>query len=478
MKLEKRVFRKPIIRNKEYIKNTLEPISILSPITTREMLYERILGKKTSKESKKIISDIINSSIDPIKDFIDQNIVNDNSNTLVIDSQWGSGKTTSLLIAISESTNTNNRYIYESVFKYSNDMNEFFVDFFHAIDEILQENKIYTHNITDDLLENIGNSVNFKNIYSQFFKSKNNYLSTDIIHKLNDLYKENKKAPFNIIVIIDDLDRLNGDDITKVLSVLSMLRKTTFIKIILPIDKQVVIDSLGNSETVQPELFIEKYLPEQSCIKIKSGYFLASLVMDGVIKRSHKNLKSIDVSPAIYAISIKILSDRFHELTKDWSYNTDKRWLNPNAPNTKEFEGQIKTLVSIPAFIYDRKESFHYSNNSHLYKYEWQNYDFDPRKIENVILRISRANSTSNFIKNRFTDDDYNETIKSWVFEYMTRYWDTLGLTIRHCTNIADILSETKFSEKPAEQFTQAYNILFSDSKINYDNGKDTPYSS
>ncbi len=464
---------KPIKRNKEQLIKALHSNNALSPIHSRAELLKRVLGPNKNKENKKLINNTINQTIKPIKRFLSIRNTKD-PNTLVINSKWGGGKTTQLLIAINESSDKNHEYIYESCFKYTNEMNEFFSDLFNIIDEILYKNGIHAKKETRALLENIGNNnIDIKKLASWLFKSKysNNYLSTDIISALNGLY-DKKNAIFKIIIIIDDLDRLQGKDITKVLSVLSILRKMKFVKIILPIDKDTVIEALRLKKIVNPEQFIQKYLPEQSTINISSGYQFASTIIAGHIINNHPNLKDKDVSPAVNAVAIKLLSNKMKILTNNWSYNSDIRWLSEqNGSIIKEYTGPLYSLLRTPKFINDINDQIgtdYASLGAHTTKYDWHNTaSNDPRKYENIILMLKRTDG--GYIREMFTNDDYNEVVDSWLFEYMTRYWNLFEFTIRDCIDYADQLSSVQLSEVPGEQFAQAYNKLFENKEIIFD---------
>ena len=96
--------RRPKRRDAEYLRHSLESGNGRLPLVTTE--------------NRNVV--LIQDNIRPIKNFLQNN--NNSGNILTIDAPWGTGKTTTILLAIESEQKDNStirhRYIYESAFKY------------------------------------------------------------------------------------------------------------------------------------------------------------------------------------------------------------------------------------------------------------------------------------------------------------------------------------------------------------------------
>lgn len=89
-----------IQRDKNFIFELFKNRGYGSPISTRIRLIEKIYGKSEIDEKvKQSLDKLIDKNINPIKEFLEES---GDKHVLCINGKWGSGKTTSLLIAINE----------------------------------------------------------------------------------------------------------------------------------------------------------------------------------------------------------------------------------------------------------------------------------------------------------------------------------------------------------------------------------------
>lgn len=433
-----------------------------------------IYGEKYTKEEKKKLRELINCNIEPIKNFLKSR---NNRKILCLNSKWGSGKTTSLMIAIDEEKNNlkNERFIYESPFKYKGNLNEFIDDFLETLEDTMIELGMITKwkGMSRQLKNNL--DPNPKNTFINIIKNScflNERLSTELIYEINEKIK--KKGTRNtIFVIIDDIDRLHGLDIERILGLLSILRKFVFVKIIIPADLKVICEALGKDNVVEPGKFIEKYLPVYPSVKIKSGFdMVEGIILDKVCAlRKDTNIPKKELRPALAAIYLAILSD---ELAKNYQQSKDKRryaWLssNPSFPeNMNENATQLlieapKALRSTPNF---RSDS--YSGNE---KYYWDvNYNHIGR-FQDIIYAIKKYQTISSilkttYIRDDFTEEDYEKVVESWIFKYMEKRWDIFDFNIRRALDILNSIDCGKISQKGAKQFVEVHNMLFPDRQI------------
>ena len=171
-----------------------------------------------------MITGYIDDNIEPIKKFLKSKT----ENVLIIDSIWGSGKTSCVMIAIDEFEEQNKgkdeyRYIYESAFKYANGLSEFIEDIIDSIKDILMLEGINIERQSSAVVRNLDKDL-AKFLFSYMKGGDNIALSSSLIYRINNKYKK-KKSAIQIIIILDDTDRLSAEDIVKVLSLLSLLRR-------------------------------------------------------------------------------------------------------------------------------------------------------------------------------------------------------------------------------------------------------------
>lgn len=133
----KKIAPRRVVRDKDYILDLFDDRGSSSPVPTREALIKNIYGEgwdMKDEESYKSISEAIDNNVERIKEFL---VSDDRNNILSLNGEWGSGKTTALLIAINETDDDNNRYIYEAAFKYTSNLDEFFNDLLSAFSDSL-----------------------------------------------------------------------------------------------------------------------------------------------------------------------------------------------------------------------------------------------------------------------------------------------------------------------------------------------------
>lgn len=440
--------------------------------TSKEDLARKILGDKPEQGELDDIYSAINAQIKPIKDFLEDKP--QDSSTLIVNSKWGTGKTTSVLIAINEIQNIehDDKFLYESVFRYSASMDEFVNDFLGTFSKVLYLLGLDTDKDIDALAKNY--SVSPSETISNLLKSqdiKTNF-SIEIMARINNQYKDNKCKKL-IFVIIDDLDRLQGKEIIRVLSLLSLLRHLSFVRIIIPVDTSMVARILGASKIPDPERYIEKYLPEQTSVLIDFGYATAESVILTMIENGGTGAD--DVGCAIWAaILVNMLADI---LRKETNALADHRgdWLiemykgNPNDVGWVAY----RILKSAPDFMKSRANGNLSCAKNKKIKYYWDPEYNSIQNFENIIhaLRFSKDETA---VRNKFSQEEYETLIVPWIFEYAEKHWSEFGFTMR---KVLDGFSKLKpvldKMPKTAEgAFAFSYNQFFPNKKITLKNNK------
>ncbi len=471
IKTYKHIFPKIIIRDKQYILSLFKDRGNKSPQPTRENLIRFIYGKgKINKQTRNTISELIDEGVAPISQYLNKR--NDENNILCINSKWGSGKTTALLIAINESEKSDNRYIYESAFKYSGNVGEFISDILKAINDVMVEVGIKKTKKLNSLINNVDDDpkVNLINFALNTAQNQNDLLSSDIILEINHQYQRSNIEAI-VYVIIDDLDRLQGADVVRILSLLSILRNLVFIRIIVPADLDVVGLSLEKYGVIDAHRFIEKYLPIRPSIQLRSSYKYAEKITLDMLFRAQKGWAEDNdgAYPAFAAILIGMLAKKMRELTisfKNYRYN----WLALNIYQqpieVDNADEELKQLLRTPAILSSKA-------NSSERIYNWDNRYNNIKKFQNIIYALTREGKSGNMpfrIKDAFTDNDYINTIDSWLFNYMDTQWELFGFTIRDILDELSSISYRQLPQKPAEQFIYVFNQFFPDEKLKYSN--------
>ena len=448
-----------IVRNRRYILKLFSERGECRSRRTRTQLKNSIYGRTSTKQDKEEfaeISKMIDGNINPIKTFLSTN----NSRVACLNGEWGSGKTTSLLIAINETKN-DNRYIYEAAFKYKNNISEFVNDLLKTLEEVLGEMGIKIDKSINALIDNY--DKDFKKMISNYLKMRRNLniLSSEAVLRLNDNYKKSGCGNKIFIIIIDDLDRLQANDMVEVLSLCSLLRNLSFVRLILPVDLGIVYRVLEDAKVPDSSKYVEKYIPYASSIRISSGYDMVEKILENKIRHEQKKENwQMDVRPAIVAIFIGLLTNEMQVYSKKIDEYMHA-WLNSRGvPVTvKTNDEKLLRLLHAPELMAKRFDN---------YNYDWGNTRGDIRLFQRIITRMRRRsenNSLKVAIRNQFQIEDYN-MIESWCLPYMKNSWGLLGLTIRDVLNMLPSLKLKDLPLNPAWQFAFVFNQLFPNDEI------------
>lgn len=437
---------------------------------SKKDLARKILGKKANPGELKSVYSVIDEQIKPIKKFLKDE--QQDSSTLVIDSKWGTGKTTSLLIAIDETKNIkrDDKFIYESVFRYSASMDEFIKDFLNTFSNVLYELGIDAHNDMDTLIENY--ELSPTKIISNILKAQNSSinLSIEIMAKINKLYEDTKKKnkiKSLVFIIFDDLDRLQGDDVLKVLSLLSSLRHLSFVRIIIPADIDTIAEILRGIKVPEPEKYVEKYLPEQTSVKIDFGYSVAEEIIITALNKA--GIASDDGCYPIWgAMLIAILSKVLWDETRSLEEHRGD-WLSEMYSGNPKEVGWLayRILKSAPAYMMEQSDETLARAVHSTDRYYWDSAFNSIQHFENIVYAI-RTKKDKRAIHDVFSYEDYCALIDPWIFSYAEAHWNEFGLTMRaalDCFNkIKPVLSEMPRTAE--EEFAFTWNQFFPNKKI------------
>lgn len=189
--------------------------------------------------------------------------------TVGIVGPWGNGKS-SFINLLKEEIKKDKEVISVTFLPYLNHTEtEISSEFFHSFQSALHPYSGKLSNLileySNKLLNLYNNDKNLSNFFKTDLSSFNSISANDVYEEINEvLNKINKK----IFVFVDDLDRLNQEEILQVLKLIrntANFRNTIFI---VAMDKEYILQRLNNDEAILKNRFIDKffqleiYLPE------------------------------------------------------------------------------------------------------------------------------------------------------------------------------------------------------------------------
>lgn len=471
--LKKRLPKYPV-RDAEYLKQTLFSDNPNLPAVSKNNLIKKVVGdKRVDSKYRKMITGYIDNNLKPIIEFLGSK----NENVLVIKSAWGTGKTTSLLVAIDEfdkkeSQRDNYRYIYESAFKYASGLTEYFRDMLEALRQTLEIEGVKIADETKDLSTNLDANLPKTVLKEALSENRALTLSSDMIYEINSKVTS-KKIDIKIVIILDDVDRLSGEEIVRVLAFLSTLRRLAFVKIILPIDSEAVTSQLENV-VYEPKTFIQKYFPDQTSFRLKTDFEMTEQAALAIIREKSglKNASIDKIAPIWEATILYMISQRIRaELDRTMNY--ELFWLHGNKTKQKEsgmdwLHGVTLTILNAPHFMWKRTNHFDFGGPTSQ-EYTWAVVGAtNIRQFQHIIYELRRIKGNA-LVRENFSEEDYRKIVVSWVRDYLKSNWFLLGFSLRDIINTIRGEAPTELLRKPGETFVNAFNKYFPQSPLKYE---------
>lgn len=471
-----------LVRDATYLCNSLRSDDPRLPSVSINQQVARILGTDEIALSgdlatfQSIVQNLVLENVTPILQWLNLQGSSSMSRVLVVGGVWGSGKTSSILMAvdsIDELRCGNMRYIYESAFKYCASVREFSQDILEALHEILMEMGIHTEeaissiarNLDPDPLKTLEGVVK-----NNVFKS-NKLLTSDLILQINQKYDSVKKRRrLRVVVILDDLDRLQGDELLSALSLLSILRRLKFVSIIVPVDLRAISYALARVSVYSPEDFIKKYLPEQESVEIKSDYeIIEQTALQFIMGKQEILPKDGTQYCAVWAaVLVKMVSARLHQNATNsehpWNEN-GLRWLGmPRGVDATFPAGMDDESIRIVRGVKRHLDRvfLNMGPGSVSKKYKWELSKVATggvQRFRNFILAISYSNDALVFDKT-LSNEAYDDLIGSWIFDFARENWDDLSIALRELLDILNHCDLSGLSVEQGEQFSQVFDQL------------------
>ena len=170
---------------------------------------------------------------------------------------WGSGKTTFMNYLKGEYQKQSSISIIEFE-PWKNDTTEGIIRNFFTL--LCKELRLYIPHISSILNEYIDLLLNEESVKPLKVVSKS---LLKIFNKQKEPYKDIKtnleQSKHKIVVFIDDIDRLNADEIKEVLCLIRNTANFPFVQFIVAYDKDYVCETLKRDGIYNPELYLEKF---------------------------------------------------------------------------------------------------------------------------------------------------------------------------------------------------------------------------
>lgn len=244
-------------------------VFILLPFIGEVILFVRIRNKSKSNNAQKTPSLEI-EKVYNIEDSYQRNklyittyktlescFYSECSFAISITGLWGSGKTTFMNYLKGEYQKQSSISIIEFE-PWKNDTTEGIIRNFFTL--LCKELRLYIPNISSILNEYIDLLLNEESVKPLKVVSKS---LLKVFNKQKEPYKDIKtnleQSKHKIVVFIDDIDRLNADEIKEVLCLIRNTANFPFVQFIVAYDKDYVCETLKRDGIYNPELYLEKF---------------------------------------------------------------------------------------------------------------------------------------------------------------------------------------------------------------------------
>lgn len=262
---------------------------------------------KSSKDDvfnrKEVAKTIANKIINTVSD--------DSSFTIGIQSEWGYGKTSFLNLIIENVEKYKKGNI--QIIKYnpwlSYEKNALTQNFFDVIiAELKSQNSHLSSNISlySKALSNIeDNSIFSKALSSLLNISFPKQTINELFKKINNSIIDSK---LQLIIVIDDIDRLNKEEIVEIIRLVRNVANFTNTTFIMAYDKSYVINALRMNDIFNPEKYLEKIFQYEHILSPINKNMIKKRILEDVLEICQKNADNLTRNNEIQE-DIRILFD-------------------------------------------------------------------------------------------------------------------------------------------------------------------------
>ncbi len=200
------------------------------------------------------LDNLFSKTVEKIKNIIDKNSF-ETSYTIGINSEWGNGKSTILEMVKNELKNDSDKIIVDFNPWMGFDKKVLIKDFFNSLSESLTENDISNevYQYSEELVDATDNSV-LKTIKNIFYSEKS--LET----LFNNINKKIKLLNKKIVVFVDDIDRLDKEEIFQLLKLLRNTANFQRTYFIMAYDREYLVSSINGLNEYSSINYLDKII--------------------------------------------------------------------------------------------------------------------------------------------------------------------------------------------------------------------------
>lgn len=399
---------------------------------TQELEREKTIGIEDSYNRE----NIYNTSYETLQTCFFE----EGSFSVAISGSWGSGKTV-FMEKLKEKYKKENKYV--SIIEFEawrcDTPNLIIRNFFT---QLKNELKIYIPNISLDfdkyidlLLDDVSVKplkIISKAIYNICKQGKDPY---------NEIKDELKKSKHKVVVFIDDVDRLDADEIKEVLRLIRNTADFPYIQFIFTCDKDYICETLKKKDIEKPELYLEKFINiEISLPKYEERIIceeLYNLISKTITKVWGNNVADNEIKDMIY---YKLMDKNETEINRSeinrylipkilrtnrdviHFYNTFKliAEIYKTQKNQTEIEFQDLFFIELLKFKYPKLHSALWKNTFDFFTIINQTLVFNDEGVHKAtLLRIHklRKNKTANTPTQKTNSDnnEFHQLVKSYI---------------------------------------------------------------
>lgn len=246
----------------------------------------------------------------------------DGSFAIGIVGNWGTGKT-SFIQALKESLENDVDIVIEFEPWYCKSPEDILQDFF-----ILYQDKIsfFVSTLSSKLQYYVDGLL--ENDDSKILKLSKLLFGISGKKATQDWYEEIKtiliKARIKVLVVIDDLDRLNSDEVIEILRLIRNSANFPFTQFIVAYDKNYVINTMSNSNIINPIQYLDKIFN----MEINLPKFEERIICEELHFRISSHLKEIHIEETLGIRGMIYLDQNEDEDNEDVSYIAPQILLN------------------------------------------------------------------------------------------------------------------------------------------------------
>lgn len=355
--------------------------------------------------------------------------------SVAISGSWGSGKTV-FMEKLKEQYNKENKYV--SIIEFEawrcDTPNLIIRNFFT---QLKNELKIYIPNISLDFDKYIDLLLDDDSVKPLKLISKAIYnICKQEKDPFNEIKDELKKSKHKVVVFIDDVDRLDADEIKEVLRLIRNTADFPYIQFIFTCDKDYICETLKKKDIEKPELYLEKFIN----VEISLPKYEERIICEELYNRISTTIREVwgnnvadnEIKDMIY---YKLMEKNETEINRYLIpkilrtnrdvihfYNTFKliAEIYKTQKNQTEIEFQDLFFIELLKFKYPKLHSALWKNTFDFFTIINQTLVLnDERVLKATLLRIHklRKNKTANTPTQKTNSDnnEFHQLVKSYI---------------------------------------------------------------